>query len=43
MAEAAAAPIAEHLVVCDECRSRPAEWDEYVGDMRAALSKTALD
>ena len=31
-----AAPVQEHLLVCDECRGRLAAWDAYVGAMRRA-------
>ncbi len=33
--ETEAAPIEEHLLVCEECRKRLAEWDAYA---RAASS-----
>jgi anti-sigma factor RsiW len=37
MAEVDAAPVEEHLLVCEECRARLVEWDEYVRAMRAAM------
>jgi anti-sigma factor RsiW len=39
LAEAAAAPVEEHLLVCAECRDRLVEWDEYIRAMRAAMVK----
>jgi anti-sigma factor RsiW len=35
--EPGAAPVEEHLLVCEECRTRLAGWGEDVGAMRAAL------
>ena len=37
LAEAAAAPVEEHLLVCAPCRERLAGWDEYVSAMRTAM------
>lgn len=37
LTEAEAAPVEEHLLVCEGCRERLAEWDEYVRAMRAAM------
>lgn len=39
LTEADAAPVEEHLLVCEECRVRLAGWDEYVGAIRAALKQ----
>ena len=39
LAEAQAAPVEEHLLVCEECRGRLAGWDGYPRAMRAALEK----
>ena len=41
LAEADAAPVEEHLLVCEGCRERLAEWDEYVAAMRTAMSASA--
>ena len=30
------APVEEHLLVCEDCRARLAEWDAYVRAIRAA-------
>lgn len=38
LADADAAPVEEHLLVCAECRDRLAEWDEYVRAMRSACA-----
>ena len=35
--ETDAAPLEEHLLVCEECRARLAEWGQYVGAMRATM------
>lgn len=43
LAEAHAAPVEEHLLVCEECRQRLAEWDTYVAAMRAAMQWAALN
>jgi hypothetical protein len=32
-----AAPVEEHLLVCEERRERLAEWDGYVRAMRVAM------
>ncbi len=37
LTEPQAAPVEEHLLICEECRVRLAGWDEYVGAMRAAM------
>jgi anti-sigma factor RsiW len=37
LAEERAAPVEEHLLVCDECRGRLAAWDTYVAEMREAM------
>jgi hypothetical protein len=34
LAEPNATPVAEHLLVCEECRAPLAAWDDYVGPMR---------
>jgi anti-sigma factor RsiW len=36
--ETDAAPVEEHLLVCEGCRERLAEWDEYVRAMLAAMA-----
>jgi anti-sigma factor RsiW len=36
LAEAGAAPVEEHLLVCEECRERLAKFDACVRAMRAA-------
>jgi hypothetical protein len=35
--ESEAAPFEEHLLVCEECRKRLAEWDAFVSGIRAAM------
>ncbi len=42
LAEAEAAPLEEHLLVCPECQDRLAGWDEYIAAMRAAMEKLML-
>ena len=39
LAEADAAPVEEHLLVCAECRTRLAGWDAYIGAIREALGE----
>lgn len=38
MSDAEAAPIEEHLMICEECRARVAENDEYVAAMKNATA-----
>ena len=38
-----AAPVEEHLLVCEECRVRLAEWDGYIRAMREAMRQAALN
>ena len=35
--EEAAAPIEEHLLICEECQDRLLEWDEFLRAMLGAL------
>jgi anti-sigma factor RsiW len=37
LAEPDAAPVEEHLLICEQCQARLAGWDEYVRAMRAAM------
>jgi anti-sigma factor RsiW len=37
--EPEAAPVEEHLLVCEECRERLAGWDVYVVAMRGAMAR----
>ncbi len=41
LSEPEAAPVEEHLLVCEECRARLTESDEYVAAMRAACGRFA--
>jgi hypothetical protein len=41
LGEEQAAPLEEHLLVCETCRGRVEEFDEFVAAMRAALRETA--
>jgi anti-sigma factor RsiW len=34
-----AAPVEDHLMVCESCQTRLMEWDEYVAAMRVACRK----
>jgi anti-sigma factor RsiW len=43
LAEAQAAPVEEHLLVCEECRVRLAEWDGYTRVMREAMRRAAVN
>jgi anti-sigma factor RsiW len=36
--ESDTAPVEEHLLVCEECRVRLAEWDGYVRAMRSVIA-----
>ncbi len=40
LADAEAAPIEEHLLVCAECRDRLTGWDDYLTAMLAALRES---
>ncbi len=42
LADDKAAPVEEHLLVCEQCRERLSGLDEYVKAMRAALSKEGV-
>jgi predicted anti-sigma-YlaC factor YlaD len=37
------APVEEHLLACEECRGRLAGRDAYVGSVRAAMRRAALN
>jgi hypothetical protein len=41
--EADAAPVEEHLLVCEVCQERLAKWDEFVRAMRGALRISNAD
>jgi anti-sigma factor RsiW len=41
LAEAEAAPIEEHLLVCPLCQDRFAEWDTYIRSMQSAMRRIA--
>lgn len=43
LADADAAPVEEHPLVCEECREWLARWDASVGATRAAMSRTGLN
>jgi anti-sigma factor RsiW len=32
-----AAPVEEHLLVCEDCRARLTEWDDHIRVMREAM------
>ena len=36
--ESVAAPVEEHLLLCEECQARLADFDAYVRAMRAAMA-----
>ena len=38
LAEPDAAPVEEHLLVCEECRERLVAWDDYVAAILGALA-----
>ena len=41
--EPATAPVEGHLLVCEGCRERLAEWDGYTRAMREAMRRAALN
>jgi anti-sigma factor RsiW len=41
LADERAAPVKEHLLVCEECRARQVGWDEDVGSVQAAMRRAA--
>jgi anti-sigma factor RsiW len=43
LAQAQAAPVEEHLLVCETCRARLAEWDGYTRAMREAMRRAAVN
>lgn len=39
--EPGAAPVEKHLLICEECWARLAEWDGHVRAMRTVASRSA--